>query len=271
MSSFLEQYGKALFTLVLVAILIAFSGPLGTKIKEYIVEKVSQTEQIGCDEIASTTNGIVRPDEPTETVDETYCIYYSDGELVIAQNQITPESNRTVVKKGFYNRPIDCTQQMTTVKFEGGLKPKNCENWFYHCANLTEIKNIQNLYTTNCVKMNSMFESCTSLTTLNLSTFDTTNVSNMKNMFQSCSSLTSVGNIADWNINNVQSMFKMFSNTNLSNINICNWNINDNATLTSMFSECSSLQSVKVSQETYNKLITVSNLGISTDKFDIVK
>ena len=47
MSKFLETYGVAIFTLVLVAILIAFAGPLGMKIKEYTLEKAEQIEQIG--------------------------------------------------------------------------------------------------------------------------------------------------------------------------------------------------------------------------------
>lgn len=33
MNNFLETYGKAIFTLVIIAILIAFAGPLGIKIK----------------------------------------------------------------------------------------------------------------------------------------------------------------------------------------------------------------------------------------------
>ena len=49
MSKFLETYGVAIFTLVLIAILIAFAGPLGLKIKEYTLEKAKQTEQIGSD------------------------------------------------------------------------------------------------------------------------------------------------------------------------------------------------------------------------------
>lgn len=126
MSNFFEQYGKALFTVVLVVILIAFAGPLGTKIKEYIVAKVSQTEQIGKDEITVATGELIRPNEPVEAVDQIYCIYYNNGELVISQNEIKPEVGRTVVKKGFYNTPRDCTIEMTSVKFEGAVKPKSC-------------------------------------------------------------------------------------------------------------------------------------------------
>lgn len=46
MNNFLETYGKAIFTLVIIAILIAFAGPLGIKIKNATTKKVCQTEQI---------------------------------------------------------------------------------------------------------------------------------------------------------------------------------------------------------------------------------
>ena len=51
MSSFLEQYGKAIFVLVLMAILIAFAGPLGIKIKNAVLTSADKLESIGNDEI----------------------------------------------------------------------------------------------------------------------------------------------------------------------------------------------------------------------------
>ena len=129
MNQCIEQYGIAVFTLVLVAILIVFASPLGMKIKNSTTDKVTTTEEIGSDEIGKdevyvTTTGC--PKSPKTAVDKIYCIYYYEGKMTISQNEMKPEVGRTVVKKGFYNRPIDCTQQMTTVKFEGAVKPKNC-------------------------------------------------------------------------------------------------------------------------------------------------
>ena len=94
MSSFLEQYGKAIFVLVLIAILIAFAGPLGIKIKNATTGKVCQTEQIGKDEITvamgknddSEIGGVVRPNEPETALDQVYCIYYDNLEMTISQN-----------------------------------------------------------------------------------------------------------------------------------------------------------------------------------------
>lgn len=69
MSNFLEQYGKALFTLVLVAILIAFAGPLGIKIKNLTTHKVPNANKSGRDETTIIMGGTIRPEEPTEAVD----------------------------------------------------------------------------------------------------------------------------------------------------------------------------------------------------------
>lgn len=49
---------------------------------------------------------------------------------------------------------------MTTARFEGAVMPKSCYYWFYDCKNLTEIKNMENLYTDSCTSMRYMFEGC---------------------------------------------------------------------------------------------------------------
>ena len=190
MNSFLETYGKAIFTLVIITILIAFAGPLGIKIKNTTTDKVSQTEQIGKDEITVATGGTVRPAEPAEAVNQVYCIYYDDGEMTISQNKIEPKSGRTVVKKGFYGTPSSCTTEMITVRFEGIVKPKSCATLFYDCKNLKNIKNTENLYTNECKNMFFMFTNCVALTKLDLSQWDISKVDeDMNGMFAGCNSL----------------------------------------------------------------------------------
>ena len=185
MNSFLETYGKAIFTLVLVAILIAFTGPLGMKIKNATTEKVSTTEEIGSDEVYVVTTG--RPKPPKTAVDKVYCIYYNDGELTISQNEIEPESGRTVVNKGFYDCPSECTKEMLTVRFVGAVMPKSCEGWFSYCSKLVEVKNMENLYTNNVHKIYRMFANCSSLKFIDFSYFDVTNIDTRNsNIFDSC-------------------------------------------------------------------------------------
>ena len=193
MSKFLETYGEALFTLVLVAILIAFAGPLGIKIKNLTTHKVSNASELGRDETTIIMGGTIRPEEPTEAVDKVYCVYYDDGEMTISQNEIKPESKKTVLRKGFFERPSYCTIEMTTVRFIGAVKPKSCKEWFTwknQGAQLSEIKNIQNLYTNECTDMSYMFNNCTLLTNLDLKNFDISNVTNLSYMFHGCTSLS---------------------------------------------------------------------------------
>ena len=74
--------------------------------------------------------------------------------------------------------------QILTVRFANEVKPTTCYQWFDNHTNLTEIKNIENLYTNECTNMYAMFYNCYSLTTLDVSNFDTSNVINMYCMFQ---------------------------------------------------------------------------------------
>lgn len=97
MSNFLETYGKALFTLVLIAILIAFSGPLGIKIKNATTDKVSNTEELGNDAVYVASTG--RPNTPKEAVDKVWCYIDKNNELVISQNKITAPSDAIVKEK----------------------------------------------------------------------------------------------------------------------------------------------------------------------------
>ena len=53
---------------------------------------------------------------------------------------------------------------------------------FYKCSSLTSL-DLSSFNTSNVVDMSSMFYNCTSLITLNLSSFDTSKVVNMTTMF----------------------------------------------------------------------------------------
>ena len=68
----------------------------------------------------------------------------------------------------------------------------NCYAWFSGCKNLTDIEGIENLNTENVTNMNSMFDRCSALTSLDLSNFDTKEVTNMSKMFWDSSTLTTI-------------------------------------------------------------------------------
>ena len=67
-------------------------------------------------------------------------------------------------------------------------------------------------------------------------------------------------------------MDSMFSwCTSLKTIDISHFNTSNTTSMRNMFAESNKITSIKVSQATYDKLKTVSNLEITMDKFDIVK
>ena len=59
---------------------------------------------------------------------------------------------------------------------------------FRGCSSLLSI-NLSSFNTTNVKDMNRMFSGCSSLQSIDLSSFNTTNVKNMNVMFRGCSSL----------------------------------------------------------------------------------
>ena len=272
MRSFLEQYGTAIFTLVLIVILIAFAGPVGNIIKTNVNTQIQKVNEIGSSETTIAARDLL---EPKEAVDKVYCILYDDGELTISQTEITPDENRTVLNKGYFTRPkdVDITegkQHIITARFVGGVKPKNCNSFFNNCTKLTKINNIENLYTNKCVDMNYMFYNCQSLITLDLSTFNTNNVMNMAGMFSACENLTNL-NISSFDTSKVTNMSWMFHSTNLINLDLNSFNMSNVSTTKGMFHNSNSLTSITCPESVKDKIISMGNTNIpSTITWNII-
>ena len=71
-------------------------------------------------------------------------------------------------------------------------RPTSCYYWFCGCSKLTDIEGIENLNTENVTNMNSMFDRCSALTSLDLTNFSTAKVSGMSYMFMGCIALTTI-------------------------------------------------------------------------------
>ena len=71
-------------------------------------------------------------------------------------------------------------------------RPTSCYYWFSSCKNLADIEGIENLNTENVTNMNSMFDRCSALTSLDLTNFNTAKVSDMSCMFMGCTALTTI-------------------------------------------------------------------------------
>ena len=125
--------------------------------------------------------------------------------------------------------------------------PKYTSRWFYNLTNLTAIDDLTNLNTANVTSMYSMFQGCSSLTSLDLSNFNTANVAYMFEMFKGCSSLTSL-DLSSFNTANVESMYSMFQGCeSLTSLDVSSFNTANVTSMYSMFYGCSSLTSLDVS------------------------
>ncbi|MBO4590804.1 MAG: BspA family leucine-rich repeat surface protein [Bacteroidaceae bacterium] len=79
-------------------------------------------------------------------------------------------------------------------------RPTSTKNWFIGCNSLTEIEGLEYLNTSEVTNMNCMFAGCTSLTSLDLSSWDTGKVTNMGEMFNICRSLQTIYVGDGWSI-----------------------------------------------------------------------
>lgn len=83
-------------------------------------------------------------------------------------------------------------------------------HWFDGCCHLKEIKGIENLKTNAVKDMGHMFQSCSSLGTIDISGLETQNVENYACMFDGCLNLTEL-NVGKFNTKRAKAMVGMFS------------------------------------------------------------
>ena len=135
---------------------------------------------------------------------------------------------------------------VTKVVFESSfanVKPTTCCNWFNNMSKLTTITGISYLKTDNVTNMCDMFRNCSSLTSLNLSSFNTAEVTSMWAMFQNCSGLSFL-DLHSFNTAKVTDMDELFQNcSNLQFIFVdeSKWSIAVLVFSNNMFGGCTKL------------------------------
>ena len=122
---------------------------------------------------------------------------------------------------------------------------------FSNCSSLTTIDlssfNTKKITAFGGSSSGSMFSDCSSLTTLDLSSFDTSKVTNMNGMFNNCSSLTNL-DLSNFNTSNVTQMFSMFQQcSSLTSLNLSSFNTFQVTDMSYMFRVCSSLTTLDLS------------------------
>lgn len=89
--------------------------------------------------------------------------------------------------------------------------PKSCKQMFDGGKNISSITGLEYLNTDAATNMSQMFEECSSLTSLDLSSFDTKNVTTMANMFKNCNGLKDIYVSDKFNTDNIPDNETLFS------------------------------------------------------------
>lgn len=191
------------------------------------------------------------------------------------------DKNKQTSDNAIYARPLWANyverKAIQTVVFDESFKharPKSCDQWFYRFEGLTKIEHLDYLNTSEVENMREMFSNCTSLETLDLSSFNTEKVTNMLAMFEGSMSLRTIklpkgfigSNVTDLNgmfrgcvslteldlsgsnAEKVKKMGSMFYGcVALSNLNLSGFKTGSLTEMRYLFSSCQSLESLDLS------------------------
>ena len=186
---------------------------------------------------------------------EAYAVYDSDSKtLTFYYDDLKNTANRIGTKYDLNegnNTPrwidYDNPKEIKKVKFHSSFqnaRPTSTYDWFYCQYTLTEIEGLGFLNTSMVENMDELFLGCSSLTTLDLSTFDTSRVKSMISMFNGCTNLGSL-NLLGWDTSIVTNMRDMFCNcSSLATLNLSTFDTNNVIDMQEMFYNCNHLESL---------------------------
>lgn len=207
-----------------------------------------------------------RLDKETQTLTLYYGTNYKESDYGISLLTGRPLWQTTAERK-----------KIKTVVFDESCKdarPKDCGAWFWFFEALTTIEHLDYLNTSEVDDMRLMFSSCTSLETLDLSSFNTEKVKTMYAMFDGSKNLRSIKlpkgfigssvtglnatfkgcerltelDLSGSNSENVKDMNEMFYGCRaLSKLDLTDFKTGQVTTMENMFCICSTLETLDVS------------------------
>ena len=141
-------------------------------------------------------------------------------------------------------------QKIKSIRVADGCNPVYLSNNAFKDFPALEYFDGKGFYTVDYGSINGLFMNCTELkTVVNVSDWDVSNLSSCSSMFEGCTSLTSV-DLSDWRFSSYVKCSSMFANcTSLVSVNV-NWpaeNARRIETSLNMFQNCISLKSLDLS------------------------
>lgn len=125
-------------------------------------------------------------------------------------------------------------------------------------GSLTNLKLPRNMSKNKIRKMSSVFQSCTSLTSLDLSTLDTSLVDEMQMTFFECNNLATIKGISNFKMSRVTTIFGLFQScVKLTELNLSSWNVSSLRDMGSFAYGCTNLKTLNITGWKTNKLVTI--------------
>ncbi len=121
--------------------------------------------------------------------DGTLTFYYD------AKRGSSQYTNWEVSLTGEYPMWINSGDQVKKVVVDESFalaRPTSCDQWFHGLSALTEVQGLEHLNTSKVTSMDDMFNGCTSLTSLDITTWDVSSLTSASTMFKNCSALSNI-------------------------------------------------------------------------------
>lgn len=189
---------------------------------------------------AQTRQMYARLDKETQTLTLYYGTNYQESDYEIS-NLIARPLWKTSAER----------REIKTVVFDESFKdarPKYCETWFWCFEALTTIEHLDYLNTSEVDDMHSMFSNCTSLETLDLSSFNTEKVTSMATMFEKSKNLRSIKLPKGFIGSSVTNLYAMFRGCeSLTELDLSSSNAEKVTNMMEMFSDCNALSILNLS------------------------
>ena len=202
-----------------------------------------------------------------------YVVFDSDAKTMTfkygEQPHIDNEQCFTLNSKTYvpnWSNKDEIKKNVTTVVFDksfASASPTTCRSWFNGFLQLTEIKGIKNLNTSEVRYMSDMFAGCSKLKSVDLTYMNLQNVEDMNNMFYYCLALKTVylKGLNTYKVKNMKSMFELC--TSLEYLDLSSFNTQKVENFQKMFFQCRSLKAI------YASPMFVVNITKPTSKADM--
>ena len=163
----------------------------------------------------------------------------------IFENNIDLYINDNKVNFNFKYKFNDSKEIKVKFKFKKVLT--NLSFMFYGCSSLKSL-NFSSFYSNKVNNMKGMLQNCSSLESINLLSFNTSNVTDMSYMCNECSSLEFI-DLSKFNTSKVQNMKAMFQKcSSLKSLDLSSFNTSNVNDMSCMLNNCSCLKNIDLSK-----------------------